>query len=59
MRLRGFEGKRLPVGARLRIQVTKPGAIGVVKTLTIRRRRAPAVRTLCIPPGDTAPAACS
>jgi hemolysin type calcium-binding protein len=58
LRLRGFEGKRLPVGAKLTIQATKPGTIGVVKTLTIRRRKAPSVRTLCLPPGASAPSAC-
>jgi Ca2+-binding RTX toxin-like protein len=56
--LRGFQGKRLPVGAKLTIQVTKDGAIGAVKTLTIRRRRAPSVRTLCLPPGAARPVAC-
>jgi Ca2+-binding RTX toxin-like protein len=58
LRLRGFESKPLPVGAKLTIQVTKDGAIGVVKTLTVRRRQAPAVRTLCLPPGATRPVAC-
>jgi hypothetical protein len=58
LRLRGFERRRLPLGARLRIQVTKPGTIGAVKTLTVRRRRAPSVRTLCIPPGAARPSAC-
>jgi hypothetical protein len=58
LRLRGFENKRLPVGAKLTIQVTKDGAIGAVKTLTIRRRRAPSVRTLCLPPGAARPVAC-
>jgi hypothetical protein len=57
-RLRGFEGKRLPVGAKLTIQVTKSGTIGAVKTLTIRRRKAPALKTLCLPPGATRPSAC-
>jgi hypothetical protein len=58
LRLRGFEAKPLPVGAKLTIQVTKAGMIGAVKTLTIRRRKAPTVRTLCLPPGATRPAAC-
>jgi Ca2+-binding RTX toxin-like protein len=58
LRLRGFESKPLPVGAKLTIQVTKDGTIGVVKTLTMRRRKAPAVRTLCLPPGATRPVAC-
>jgi hypothetical protein len=57
-RLRGFEGKRLPVGAKLTLRATKSGTIGAVKTLTIRRRKAPALRTLCLPPGATRPSAC-
>jgi hypothetical protein len=56
--MRGFEGKRLPVGAKLTIRVTKEGRIGAVKTLTIRKRKAPSIRTLCIPPGATRPSAC-
>jgi hypothetical protein len=58
IRLKGFEGKRLPVGATLTIQVTKEGMIGAVKTLTIRRRKPPSAKTLCIPPGATRPTAC-
>ncbi|HEX6583647.1 MAG TPA: hypothetical protein VF056_08570 [Thermoleophilaceae bacterium] len=46
------------MGAKLTIQVTKAGMIGVVKTLTIRRRKAPSVRTLCLPPGASGPSAC-
>jgi hypothetical protein len=58
VRLKGFEGKRLPVGAKLTVQVTKNGMIGAVKTLTIRRRKAPSMKTLCLPPGATRPSAC-
>ena len=58
VRLRGFERRPLPVGARVELRLTKAGMIGVVKRLTIRRRRAPAVRTLCLPPGASRPAAC-
>ena len=58
LRLRSFEGKALPVGAKLAMRVTKGGMIGSVKTLTIRRRRAPSLRTLCLPPGASRPAAC-
>jgi hypothetical protein len=32
--------------------------IGALKTLTIRRRKAPAVKTLCLPRGATSPVAC-
>jgi RTX calcium-binding nonapeptide repeat (4 copies) len=58
VRLKGFEGKRLPVGAKLTIQVTKDGMIGAVKTLTIRKRKAPSLKTLCVPPSAPRPSAC-
>jgi hypothetical protein len=58
VRLRGFEGKRLPVGAKFTIQVTKDGMIGAVKTLTIRKRKAPSLKTLCVPPSAPRPSAC-
>ena len=58
MRLKGFEGKRLPVGAKLTVRVTKDGMIGAVKTLTIRKRKTPSLKTLCLPPGATSPSAC-
>jgi hypothetical protein len=43
---------------KITITATAPGTIGAVKTLTIRSRRAPAVKTRCLPPGSTRPAAC-
>jgi hypothetical protein len=58
VRLKGFERKRLPVGARLSIRVTKTGMVGAVKTLTIRKRRSPSLKTLCIPVGAASPSAC-
>ena len=32
--------------------------IGAVKTLTIRKRKAPSLKTLCIPPGAASPSPC-
>lgn len=58
VRLRGFERKPLPVGAKLELRLTKDGLVGVVKTLTIRRRKAPSITTRCLPPGASRPAAC-
>ena len=58
VRLRGIEGKRLPAGAKLSLRVTKAGKIGVLKTLTMRKRRAPSVTTRCIAVGATRPSAC-
>ena len=45
VRLKGFEGKRLPVGATLTMRVTKDRMIGVVKTLTIRKGKSPSLKT--------------
>jgi hypothetical protein len=58
VRLRGFEGRRLPVGTRLIVRVTKDGMIGLVKTLTIRRKKPPSLKTQCLQPGSATPAAC-
>ena len=45
--------KPLKVGTKITITATAPGTIGAVKTLTIRSRKAPAVKTRCLPPGTT------
>jgi hypothetical protein len=50
--------KPLKVGTKITITATAPGTIGAVKTLTIRSRRAPAVKTRCLPPGAKNPTAC-
>lgn len=51
-------GKRLRAGTTLEIRVTKPGAVGVVRRLTIRAGRTPRSLNLCIAPGATKPGAC-
>jgi RTX calcium-binding nonapeptide repeat (4 copies) len=58
VRLKGFERRALPVGAKLTIRATNDGAIGVVKTLTMRKRKAPSLKTQCIPAGSAKPGAC-
>jgi hypothetical protein len=45
-------------GAKLTIRVTKPGAMGAVKVLTVRKSKAPAITTRCLSPGTTLPASC-
>ncbi|HWK26526.1 MAG TPA: hypothetical protein VNS09_08190 [Solirubrobacter sp.] len=45
--------KSLRVGTVLRVVVTKPGAVGMVKTLTVRARKAPKVATACLQAGST------
>jgi hypothetical protein len=48
----------LRVGRKLTITVALPGAIAAVKTLTIRRRHEPSVRTRCLAPGARVPSRC-
>jgi hypothetical protein len=54
-----FTKRSLRVGRSIRVQVTKPGTIGSVKTLKIRSRKAPTVTERCLPPGAKAPQRCA
>lgn len=56
--IRSFLKKAIPVGAKLDIRVTRAGAIGAVRILTIRRGKAPSLVTRCLPPGARAPVRC-
>ena len=47
--------KALKAGTRIRIDVTRPGMIGVVKILEVGKRKAPKVTTQCLPVGSTKP----
>lgn len=49
--------KRLKVGARVRVAVTTPNAIGKVRELRIARKRVTG-RTLCLAPGAVEPTKC-
>ncbi|MDA0166794.1 hypothetical protein OM076_41420 [Solirubrobacter ginsenosidimutans] len=49
---------RLKVGTVITVTVTKPGAIGAVKTLRVRANARPSLKTACLVPGATKPAAC-
>jgi hypothetical protein len=50
--------KPLKAGTRLRIDVTKPGAIGSVKIMEVAKRKAPKVTTQCLPAGAKNPTSC-
>ena len=54
-----FTRRSIKVGRSIRVQVTKPGTIGSVKTLKIRSRKAPSVIDRCLPPGAKAPRRCA
>lgn len=51
--LTNFTRVKLKVGSVMTIKVTKPGAIGAVKIITIRRSSAPLTTTRCIRPGSS------
>jgi len=46
-------------GAKIIVTVTKPGTVGVVKTLSIRSAKAPVLVTTCLQPGATKATSCS
>jgi hypothetical protein len=50
--------KPLKAGTRLRVDITKPGFIGAVKTLEVGKRKAPKVTTQCLQPGAKQPGSC-
>lgn|GEM_PF-2159252 len=54
-----MKSSKLRAGAKLEIRVTKPNTIGIVRTLTVRARKAPTRVDRCLVPGATAPVSCS
>jgi len=46
--LKAFVRRSLKAGTKLTVRVTRPGALGVVKTLTIRAAKRPTVATACL-----------
>jgi hypothetical protein len=45
-------------GAKITVRVTRPGTIGAVKVLTIRKKKPPLITTLCVPPGASRATSC-
>ena len=56
--LKRFLRKTLRAGTVIEVRVTKPGRIGAVKRLTVRRGKNPTIKTSCLPPGAKRPARC-
>ena len=52
--LKPFRKRKLPVGTKVIVAITAPGAIGKVVTFKVRRRAVPAVKIQCRPPGGRA-----
>jgi streptogramin lyase len=53
-----FRHRKLRVGTRLRVTVSKPGFIGNVATVTVRRGKDPRFVRQCLKPGATKPGSC-
>jgi hypothetical protein len=49
-----FKNKKLPVGAKITITIAAPGFIGKQIQYTVRKRKIPSTRVLCVPPGGKA-----
>ena len=56
--LKKLVSKPLKAGTVLEILVSKPGAIGAVKRLTIRKGKKPTLTSRCLPPGAKKSVAC-
>src|SRR4051794_5528713 len=56
--LKSFIRKPLKAGTVITVVVSRAGSISSVKILTVRARKAPAVKTLCQAPGAKQPRAC-
>ncbi|HET6867351.1 MAG TPA: Ig-like domain-containing protein [Solirubrobacteraceae bacterium] len=53
---RVFGSRRLRVGARIAVAITRPGWVGKYYAFTTRSSRVPRVQISCLPPGATRPA---
>jgi len=50
-----FAGRRLAIGAQLKILITHPGYIGKYYGFSVRARKSPTIQIACLAPGSTAP----
>jgi hypothetical protein len=58
LRIRTLEGRLLRPGVKLRLFVTRPGAIGKYTRFEIRRRKSPTRADMCLVPGSGRPLPC-
>lgn len=59
VKLKRFIGPKFRRGTVITVQVTKPGMVGAVKLVTIRKRNGPSTSTSCLPPSARKPVKCS
>ena len=57
--LTAFRNKSLRAGTVLTVTVTKPGSFGMVKKVTMRKNKRPAITTTCLQPNSKASAPCT
>ncbi len=57
--LKRFIRRSIKVGRIIRVEVSKPGTIASVKTLKMRRKKAPLLTSRCLPPGAKSPQRCA
>ena len=50
-----FKNHRLHVGARINVEITRPGWIGKYYMFTVRSRRGPQIQIACLAPGGSRP----
>ncbi len=50
-----FRGHRLAVGTQIVVEIRRAGWVGKYYSFTMRSRRGPLIRTLCLAPGSTKP----
>jgi hypothetical protein len=55
----GLGQSHLVPGTTLEIEITAPDSVGKIVEFTIQSGREPSVKSLCLPPGDSKPAACA
>jgi hypothetical protein len=57
-RLKLLKKRTFKSGAVITVTLSKPGYVTEIRTLTLRARKKPVLKTLCQPPGAAKPAAC-
>jgi hypothetical protein len=50
---------KVPAGTAIVVRVTKPGTIGIVKIVAIRKKKNPKLTTKCLQPGASKPTSCA
>jgi Ca2+-binding RTX toxin-like protein len=57
--IKPYTKKKFPAGTKITVAITRPGAIGLAKVISVVKRKAPTSKTLCLPPGAKKPSKCT